>query len=152
MRPTSGKHTARTPSAEGVPRKKQPLQKLQVDARPCSQAFRIPGHSASYSHAHVEVSEYTGPLTTPAKQRDSSYKDPPMYLSKLHCAEEMLHALDNPIHILGEVTSTNLSFHASYQAEQTRAALRAQGLKPYKSAASHYSTIVAVFVQNSLLL
>ncbi|CAE7861083.1 ALP1 [Symbiodinium necroappetens] len=31
--------------------------------------------------------------------------------------QEMLHALDNPIHILGEVTSTNLSFHASYQVQ-----------------------------------
>lgn len=29
----------------------------------------------------------------------------------------MLHALDNPIHILGEVTCTNLSFHASYQVQ-----------------------------------
>lgn len=31
--------------------------------------------------------------------------------------QEMLHALDNPIHILGEVTCTNLSFHASYQVQ-----------------------------------
>ncbi|CAE7753566.1 ALP1 [Symbiodinium pilosum] len=29
--------------------------------------------------------------------------------------QDMLLALDNPIHILGEVTSTNLTFHASYQ-------------------------------------
>ena len=30
--------------------------------------------------------------------------------------QDMLLALDNPIHILGEVTSTNMSFHGSYQA------------------------------------
>lgn len=29
--------------------------------------------------------------------------------------QEMLSALDNPLHILGEVTASNISFHASYQ-------------------------------------